>query len=145
MKKYKNVYFDDINYQNSCTEQLYYQMKKDRRNHSWRKERTKCGGWDERCTWSLDMFMAEQIYTWLKLYMDASNVNLDFYHFEITFPTEQITETKSQKEWIEDVISCLEAYITLRFSIDKDSDVKANKSIKRAFIILGEIAPVLWG
>ena len=50
MPKYKNTYFKEIKYKNSCTENLFYNMKNDKRKDKWRKERRKYGGYDERAT-----------------------------------------------------------------------------------------------
>lgn len=143
-KKYRNIYFDKIGYKDSCTEQLYYQMRKDKRNKQWCKERNKWGGWDERCSWDLDIFMAEQIYTWLNIYLEKANVNLDWYVFEITFDTGKNYIKKTHGEWINEAINYLQDYFKLRYSYENIDRDLADDKLSKVFIILSKIFPAMW-
>ena len=144
--KYKNKYFNKIGRKNSCTENLLYKMKKDKRADKWEKERKKCGGWDERSSWNLSTFMVEQIYTWLKIYMDHADgfVDLSFHKFDID--GKQLT----QRECILRVISDIEFWfsnndaVEKEFAIYKELAMQAQSKIEEAFKILGIIMPVLW-
>lgn len=146
MNNYKNQYFDKIGRKDSCTENLLYKMKKDKRADKWKKERKKCGGWDERSSWNLNTFMVEQIYTWLKIYMDHADgfVDLSFYKFNID--GKQLTE----RECILRVISDIEFWFSnndadeKEFAIYKELAMQAQTKIEEAFKILGIIMSVLW-
>ena len=121
-------------------------MKKDKRADKWKKERKKCGGWDERSSWNLNTFMVEQIYTWLKIYMDHADgfVDLSFYKFDID--GKQLTE----RECILQVISDIEFWfsnndaVEKEFAIYKELAMQAQTKIEEAFKILGIIMSVLW-
>ena len=144
--KYKNKYFKIIGRKDSCTENLLYKMKKDKRADKWKKERKKCGGWDERSSWNLNTFMVEQIYTWLKIYMDHADgfIDLSFHKFEID--GKQLTE----RECILRVISDIEFWFSnndadeKEFEIYKELAMQAQTKIEEAFKILGIIMSVLW-
>lgn len=144
--KYKNKYFKIIGRKDSCTENLLYKMKKDKRADKWKKERKKCGGWDERSSWNLNTFMVEQIYTWLKIYMDHADgfVDLSFNKFDID--GKQLT----QRECILRVISDIEFWFLnndadeKEFAIYKELAAQAQTYIEDAFKILGIIMPALW-
>ena len=121
-------------------------MKKDKRADKWKKERKKCGGWDERSSWGLSTFMVEQIYTWLKIYMDHADrfVDLSFHKFDID--GKQLT----QRECILQVISDIEFWFSnndadeKEFAIYKELVAQAQTKIEEAFKILGIIMPALW-
>ena len=144
--KYKNKYFNKIGRKDSCTENLLYKMKKDKRADKWKKERKKCGGWDERSSWNLNTFMVEQIYTWLKIYMDHADgfIDLSFYKFDID--DKQLTE----RECILRVLSDIEFWFSNNdadekdFAIYKELAMQAQTKIEEAFKILGIIMSVLW-
>lgn len=156
MSKYKNKFFDKINYKNSCIENLFYKMKGDKREKKWKKQRKKYGGFDERCSWNLNWFMTEHIYTWLKMYMKHADgfIDLSFHKFQIN------GEEKSEREAILEIISDLE-YVLL--SYDSDVNEKTDETLQRAayaydnerakeamrrvanaYMILGIIYPSLW-
>lgn len=58
---YKNKAFEKIKYSKSCIENLHHGLKNDKRQSKWKKQRAKYGGWDERATWNLNLFMTEHI------------------------------------------------------------------------------------
>lgn len=103
MKVYKNKFFDKIGYKHSCIETLLYNMKEDKRNTAWKKQRKKYGGWDERVTWNLNTFMTEQIYTWFKMYYKYADkrINLDFWKFNID--GKELTERECILRIIDDI------------------------------------------
>lgn len=146
MNDYKNQYFDKIGYKDSCIENLLYKMKKDKRAGKWKKERKKCGGWDERSSWNLNTFMVEQIYTWLKIYMDHADgfVNLSFYKFDID--GKQLT----QRECILQAISDIEFWLFNDdpniTNIEKRIEIntQAQTKIEEAFKIISLVLPALW-
>ena len=122
-------------------------MGDDKRNKMWAEQRATCGGWDERCSWGLNTFMVEQIYTWLQIYLDNADgfVDLTFYKFEID------NKNPTQRECILRAISDIEFWL---FNHDPDNwndydDVRgtmneAQAKIEEAFKILSIILPVLW-
>lgn len=144
--KYKNQYFEKIGYKNSCTENLLYKMKKDKRANKWKKERKKCGGWDERCSWNLNTFMVEQVYTWLQIYMNHADgfVDLSFYKFDID--GKELTE----RECILQILSDMKFWLennepdVLDIEIYKEISMQAQSKIENAFKIMSLILPTLW-
>lgn len=140
MSKYKNKFFDKIDYKNSCTENLLYKMKGDKREKKWRKQRKKYGGFDTRCGWNLNVFMTEHIYTWLKMYMkDADGyVVLTNYKFQIN--GKEMTERDAILEAISDFEFAMKNY----GSVDRETDEEALRRIANAYMILGIIYPTLW-
>ena len=144
--EYKNQYFDKMGYKDSCTENLLYKMVDDKRNEMWAEQRTTCGGWDERCSWNLNTFMVEQIYTWLQIYFDNADgfIDLTFYKFDIN------GKELTQRECILQAISNLEFWL-----LNNDSDItniekrmevvtQAQTKIEEAFKIISLILPALW-
>ena len=87
MEKYKNKFFDKIKYKKSISETVVFSMSKDHRTKAWKEQREKWGGWDERVSWCLKIFMVEQIYTWLCIYYKIASKCLDlaFYKFDPYF------------------------------------------------------------
>ena len=140
MSKYKNKFFEKINYKNSCIENLFYKMKNDKREKKWKKQREKYGGFDERCSWNLNVFMTENIYTWLKMYMKCADgfINLSFYKFQIN--GKEITE----REAILEVISDFEYVMEYYDSDNNDLIKEAQRRVANAYMILGVIYPTLW-
>lgn len=140
MSEYNNEYFKRIKYKNSCTENLLYHMKDDKRKDKWKKERHKYGGYDERVTWNLNTFMTEQIYTWLKMYFDKADgfVDLNFHKFQIN-GTEM-----SERDAILLALEDIEFYLQHSEEWDKDISQECNSKIAEAYSILGIILPALW-
>lgn len=138
MSKYKNKYFKKLKYKSSCTENLLYRMAGDHREKQWRKQRKKYGGWDERATWNLNTFMTEQIYTWLKMYYEKSNVDLSFYKFQIN------GIEMTQENAILLALKDMEFYLQHSEDWGEDISQKRNNKIAEAYYILGIIFPALW-
>lgn len=139
MNKYKNEFFEELNYENSCIEQLFYRILPDKREEKWSEQRSKYGGFDERSTWSLNWFMTEHIYIWLKLYLKFADqvVDLEFNKFTIN------GEEKTQRDWIIQAINDIEYYFKFNDSVD-DKDIESENKAKNAYIIIGNILPALW-
>lgn len=140
MKTYKNKFFDKIGYKHSCCDALIFNMKNDKRNNIWKKQRKKYGGWDERATWNLNTFMTEQIYTWLKMYYKYANkqINLDFYKF--TIDGKEFTE----RECILRIIADIEFWLKNNDSLNQEKEKEADAKISNAYKMIGIIFPVLW-
>lgn len=138
MKNYKNKFFDKIGYKRSCIETLLYNMKGDKRNDAWKKQRKKYGGWDERVTWNLNTFMTEQIYIWLKMYYKYAAINLDFHKFIID--GKQLNE----RECILRIIDDIEYWLKNNECFDQEKEKKAEAKIFDAYKTIGIIFPVLW-
>lgn len=69
-------YLEDINYQDWRKD-----MKKDKRNKKWKKERKKYG-FDSRDTWNLDSTMAELLYERLCMFDEVNFIDTDFHTIE---------------------------------------------------------------
>ena len=140
MPKYKNKYFKEIKYKNSCTENLLYNMKNDKRKDKWRKERRKCGGYDERATWNLNTFMTEQIYTWLRMYFDRADgfVDLSFHKFKIK------DVEMSERDAILLALDNMKFYLQHSEEWGDGMPQKCNDKIAEAYYIIGVIFPALW-
>ena len=139
--KYKNKYFKKLNYENSCTQSLFYStLKNDKRNKKWKKQRKNHGNWDERTVWNLNTFMTEQIYTWLKLYFEKADnfVDLTFYKFEIN--NTEMTE----RDAILLAISDIEFYLVNLGSMEPEIIKKSSEKISEAYTIIGIVLPTLW-
>lgn len=144
---YNNEYFKKINYKNSCTEDLLYEMEADERNNKWKEERHKYGGYDERVTWNLNTFMTEQIYTWLKLYFDNADgfIDLNFYKFQIN--NIEMSERDAILLVLEDIefyLQHFDDWIEADISHTKEVNQECDSKIAEAYYILGVIFPTLW-
>ena len=139
MIEYNNQYFNAIGYKHSCTQNLLYEMHQDKRNDMWAEQRKICGGYDERVSWNLNTFMAEQIFTWLNIYLDNADgfVDLTFHKFDIN--GKKLTE----KEAIQKALSDLEFYLKYQDS-DAETEKECLSKIQEAFNIIGLISPALW-
>lgn len=136
MKVYKNKFFDKIGYKHSCIETLLYNMKEDKRNNAWKKQRKKYGGWDERVTWNLNTFMTEQIYTWFKMYYKYANnlIDLDFHKFMVD--GKEFTE----RECVLRIIDDIEYWLLNNEEKENEADAK----IFDAYKMIGIVFPALW-
>lgn len=138
MAKYKNKFFDKIKYKSSASENVVFGMSNDHRMKAWKEEQKKWGGWDERVSWNLDIFMVEQIYTWLCIYYKNAGDNLTSHKFDIN--GEELTQGKC----IQKAISDMEYYLLNLDSFDNEVNKKTSERIQEAFQILGIILPALW-
>lgn len=140
MKVYKNKFFDKIGYKHSCIETLLYNMKGDKRNDIWKKQRKKYGGWDERVSWNLNTFMTEQIYTWLKIYYKFASkmVNLDFYKFMID------GKELTQRECILQIIDDMKYWLKNNDCLIQKKEEEAAAKISNAYKMIGIVFPTLW-
>lgn len=140
MKVYKNKFFDKIGYKHSCIETLLYNMKEDKRNNAWKKQRKKYGGWDERVTWNLNAFMTEQIYTWFKMYYKfaSKNVDLDFHKFMID------GKELTQRECVLQIIDDIEYWLKNNDCLEQEREKKAEAKIFNAYKMIGIVFPALW-
>lgn len=140
MRKFKNKFFDKIGYKNSCTENLLYNMKNDKRNKLWKKQRFKYGGWDERSTWNLNTFMTEQIYTWFRIYYKCADkrINLDFHKFMID--GKELTE----RECVMRIINDIEYWMKNNDCMMQEKENEAEAKIFDAYKMIGIIFPALW-
>ncbi|WP_295088591.1 hypothetical protein [Ruminococcus sp.] len=136
MKKYRNKYLEKLGRGWACTENVLYKMKGDKRSKKWKKERRKYGGYDERCTWQLNDFMNEQIYTWLKLYMKHSEKVIDLNNI---YKIDEREMTESEAILL--VISDLEYWLN---NHRNPGDEKSYEKVKEAYRIIGIIMPTLW-
>lgn len=147
--KYKNKYFKKLGYKNSCTEELFFgSLQKDKRNKKWEKQQKKYGGYDDRVAWSLNTFMTEQIYIWLKMYLNNADgfIDLTFYKFDID------GKILTEKEAILLAISDIEFYLLnndkIDFNMTSEEIEKLTKQclskIAEAYKIIGIILPTLW-
>ena len=140
--KYHNKYFKKIGYDNSCTENLFFSesLKKDKRSKKWKAERKKYGGYDTRAVWNLNTFMTEQIYTWLRMYLDDADKYIVLtYH---TFDINGITMT--EKDALKLAISDIEYYLKNLESNDIKVSEESDKRILEAYNIIGIILSSLW-
>lgn len=141
MREYNNKFFRKIGYRSSTTESLLFQMKKDKRNKLWKRQRHKYGGWDERCSWDLRSFMTEQIYTWLKIYYKyaSKRIDLDYHKFDID--GKEISEGNAILRAIAD----LEYFLVNGDSTNTpEEEAEAFKKVAEAYRIIGSILPTLW-
>lgn len=93
-------YLEDINYQDWRKD-----MKKDKRNKKWKKERKKYG-FDSRDTWNLDSTMAELLYERLKMF---NKVNI----IDTSCHTVEVDDVKmSMQEAIDELLKALKARLT---------------------------------
>lgn len=140
MNEYVNQYFKIIGYEDSCTENLLYKMQDDRRNAEWEKQRSYCGGYDERVTWNLNTFIVEQLFTWLEMYLDNADgfVDLTFHKFDIN--GKEMTERRAVLTVIDD----LDFWLNWHDCGEEDTIKAAQAKLEEAFYILGKIFPVLW-
>jgi hypothetical protein len=143
---YKNKYFDEIGYKNSTSETCVFGMNNDHRMPMWISVQSETGMWDERVSWGLDTFMLEQIYTWLKIYLEHADgfVDLSFYKFDISFDGGKTVENKTEREWILQSIDLIKEYLLSVDTFDLEKEHRGQECAKKAFIILGEILPTLW-
>lgn len=134
---YKNKYFKKIGY-----DKPFSKDKTDKRYKLFKKQRAKYGRWDETCTWALNTFIAESLYTWLNLYVESACVDLDFYDFEIEF--DGINTIKTEREWIMEALSLIKEYLLTVDSFDPPAEKFGHKCMEKALIIIGKIFPALW-
>lgn len=143
---YKNIYFDEIGYKDSCSEHSVFGMSNDDRLPVWVSQQSNMGMWDERVSWNLDTFMLEQLYTWLKIYFDKADkfINLEFYKFDISLDGGKTVENKTEREWILKAIELLENALLNYNTLDKKKETFGHECAKKAFTIIGELLPSLW-
>ena len=142
---YKNKYFKKIGYNKPFSKDVlhtYRKDKTDKRYKLFKKQRAKYGRWDETCTWALNTFIAESLYTWLNLYVESACVDLDFYDFEIEF--DGINTIKTEREWIMEALSLIKEYLLTVDSFDPPAEEFGHKCMEKALIIIGKIFPALW-
>lgn len=142
--EYRNKYFDDIGYKKSAYEQILYSNKKDKRESRWTEERAIQGGFDERCSWALNTFIAESIFTWLNIYKDNTCADLNYHKFTISINPDDTPITKTEGEWIDDILEYLKEYLLTEDTCDMKKEEYGRQCAKKAFIILSEIFPALW-
>ena len=150
--KYRNKYFEKIGYDKPFSQDVlckYRKDKTDKRYKLFKKQRAKYGRWDETCTWALNTFIAESLYTWLNMYVDIAarpthtySVNLDYYSFEIEL--DGVTTTKTELEWIVEALSLIKEYLLTVDSFDPPAEEFGTKCMEKALIIIGKIFPALW-
>lgn len=93
-------YLEDINYQDWRKD-----MKKDKRNKKWKKERKKYG-FDSRETWNLDSTMAELLYERLKMFNEVNIIDTSCH-------TVEVDDVKmSMQEAIDELLKALKARLT---------------------------------
>ena len=141
LKKYKNKFLDKIGYKDSTTKNLFYgSLQDDKRNNRWEKQRKKWGGYDERVGWSLNSYMTEQIYTWLKIYLLKADgfVDLTFHKFDVD--GKELTE----KEAILSILEDLEYWLLNSEKWDEAILKECTVRSERAYRLLGIILPSLW-
>lgn len=137
---YKNKAFEKIKYSKSCIENLHHDLKNDKRQSKWKKQRAKYGGWDERATWNLNLFMTEHIYTWLAMYYKYANkfVDLDFHKFTIN------GKELTQKECIFQILKDIRFFLKHGEDENMELQKKALCKIERAYRYIGIVFPSLW-
>lgn len=141
MKQYKNKFFNKIGYEKSATENLFYgSLRNDKRNKIWKKQRKKWGNYDSRVGWCLCTYMAEQIYTWLKIYLKEADKFVDLTYTKFNIEGKEIT----QKEAIISIIDDLEFWLLNQDKCDETILDECSKRSKRAYEWLGIILPSLW-
>ena len=94
-------YLDDL----GITNRLDTWNPNDSRQSQWEEQR-KIYGFDERETWSLETAFYLWLYERLKMYLEYTIVDLDFYKFEYK------GKTYTQKQMIDMMIERLEEYLT---------------------------------
>lgn len=149
---YRNKYFKKIGYDKPFSKDVLHTHRKDKtdkRYKLFKKQRAKYGRWDETCTWALNTFIAESLYTWLNLYVESATnpmhtfcVDLDFYDFEIEF--DGINTIKTEREWIMEALSLIKEYLLTVDSFDPPAEEFGHKCMEKALIIIGKIFPALW-
>jgi len=141
LKKYKNKFFDKIGYKDSATKNLFYgNLKEDKRNKRWKKERKKWGGYDSRVGWCLNTYMTEQIYTWLKIYLKKADGFVDLTFHKFTIDGKEITE----KEAILVILEDLEYWLLNQDTWKEEIAKECSKRAEQAYKLLGIILPSLW-
>ena len=143
---YKNIYFDEIGYKDSCSEHSVFGMSSDDRLPVWVSQQSDMGMWDERVSWNLDTFMLEQLYTWLKINFDKADkfINLEFYKFDISLDGGKTVENKTEREWILKAMELLKNALLNYSTLDKKKETFGHECAKKAFTIIGELLPSLW-
>ena len=97
-------YLEDINYQDWRKD-----MKKDKRNKKWKKERKKYG-FDSRETWNLDSTMAELLYERLKMFNEVNIIDTSCH-------TVEVDDVKmSMQEAIDELLKALKVRLTTQTS-----------------------------
>ena len=94
-------YLDDL----GITERPDTWNPDDSRQNQWEEQR-KIYGFDERETWSLETAFYLWLYERLKMYLEYTIVDLDFYKFEYK------GKTYTQKQMIDMMIERLKEYLT---------------------------------
>lgn len=105
-------------------------------------QRRKCG-YDYRITYNLDSWMVEQLYTWLYMYLEACHDFIDLEYYKFNFDGLQLTELEA----IVYILDAFEDYLFCLHDMDKfETEVHwaAEKKVKKAFALLGEIWLSLW-
>ena len=106
-------YLNDIDYQD-----WRKNMKKDKRNKEWKKERKKYG-FDSRDTWNLDSTMAELLYERLKMFNEVNIIDTNYHTIEID------SVEMSMQEAIDELLKSLKLRLT-----DKDLEVAYNHEVR---------------
>lgn len=141
MKKYKNKFFNKIGYTDSATESLFYgNLQNDKRNKNWEKQRKKWGNYDSRVGWCLSTYMTEQIYTWLKIYLEGADGFVDLTYHKFNIKDKEIT----QKEAIISILDDLEYWLLNQDKWDEEIMKECSKRSERAYELLGIILSSLW-
>lgn len=108
--KRRRRYLNDLGEIGACLD-----VEKCGRGDYWKRQRCNYG-FDERDTWSLKSTMVELLYERVKMFMEVHCIDLHFHRIEIG------GEIKTQIEWIEELLSECEAFIT-----DKTPEVNENR------------------
>lgn len=112
--------------------------------HYWhrKKHRMECG-YDNRITYNLDVWMIEQIYTWLYMYLEASYQTIDLEYHTFYFDDMIFNEFEA----IVYILDSFEHWLICIHDIDEyytDEETAAVKQVQKAFQLLGIIWPALW-
>ena len=140
-----NVAGEECSYVEQSASHMVFEEDADRAER-FNAQKAESGGYDERITWSLDDYMTEQIYTWLKMYLEyASGEHSGGWGVDLTFHKFDVDGTEMcEKDIIEEVIKCFEFYMLNSNSFDMELEEKSRELAKRGYKLLGIVLPSLW-
>jgi len=116
---------------------LFKPKKDDDRIPVW-KEQRKVYGFDERETWNLRELSLGWMYEHIKMYIDASDIDLDYAKFKYK------EETLSQKEILDRICKDIELYFDAQFSFDPDKWEKRVPYLNEIGTLWGLVLPAMW-
>jgi len=116
---------------------LYRPKKDDHRIPEW-KEQRKVYGFDERETWDLRDHSLGWMYEHIKMYIDVSDLDLDYANFSYN------GDIFTQREILNKICEDIELYFDAKFSVDPDKWSKRIPYLREIGTLWGLVLPAMW-